>query len=116
MIQTVKSRRLSTRGQFICDRKGQYVSFPCHHHHHHHSIIPHIHRRLHTSVLLTEGQAGETTTKYQNTIFNNIYYDTYDCTQNGNEQPKKSKRVNTPSNIGGPLDRLQTLSGRPKYR
>jgi hypothetical protein len=29
---------------------------------------------------------------------------------------KKIKQVNTPSNIGGLLNRLQTLSGRPKYR
>jgi len=27
-----------------------------------------------------------------------------------------NKKVNAPSNIGGPLDRLQTLSGRPRYR
>jgi hypothetical protein len=39
------------------------------------------------SVLLAEAQAGE-----------------------------DSKQVNDSSNIGGPLDRLQRLSGRPKYR
>jgi hypothetical protein len=61
--------------------------------------MPHIHRHLNISVLLTEGQAGETTTKYeyQNmTLYNtyilyNIYYDTYDCTHNGDEQPKKNQ-------------------------
>jgi hypothetical protein len=56
--------------------------------------MPHIHRHLHISVLLTEGQAGETTTmyEYQNMTLYNIYYDTYDCTHNGDEQPKTKQK------------------------
>ena len=90
MAKTVKSRPVSTRGQFVCNRMGQYVSFPHHHHHHHHHYHPimlHIHRHLNISVLLTAAQAGE-----------------------------DNKKVNAPSNTGGQLDRLQTLSGRPRYR
>jgi len=88
MAETVNSRPVSTRGQFICDRKGQYFSFPRHHYHYHyHSIMLHIHRHINLSVLLTAAQPGE-----------------------------DNKKVNSSSNIGGLLDRLQTLSGRPRYR